>query len=124
MDGIAAVVLWLDGRSRQRRHGANVMRDIMMKHLLAAVIAAAFLAATAGMSPTLSQKLQAATGAPAKSTSKSTTNASDGRAAMHARQKQCGTEWKAAKAAGTIEKGQTWPKYWSACNKRLKAANG
>jgi len=26
-----------------------------------------------------------------------------------------------AKAAGKIEKGTTWPKFWSACNKRLKA---
>ena len=42
--------------------------------------------------------------------------------AMRARQKQCGAEWKAAKAAGTVDKGMKWPKYWSACNKRLKAA--
>jgi hypothetical protein len=91
---------------------------MMTKHFVAVAIAAV-LAATATASPTLSQNLQAATGAPAKSS-----KASDGRAAMHARQKQCGTEWKAAKAAGTIQKGMTWPKYWSACNKRLKAAKG
>ena len=42
-------------------------------------------------------------------------------AAMRERQKKCGAEWKAAKAAGKVEKGMTWPKYWSACNKRLKA---
>ena len=36
-----------------------------------------------------------------------------------ARQKICGAEWRAAKKAGKIEKGLTWPKYWSACNKRL-----
>jgi hypothetical protein len=42
--------------------------------------------------------------------------------AMRARQKQCGAEWKAAKKEGKVEKGMTWPKYWSACNKRLKAA--
>jgi hypothetical protein len=88
----------------------------MTKHLIAVAIAAAFLAATAASSPTLSENLKAATGATAKPSS--------GRDAMHARQKQCGTEWKAAKAAGTVEKGLTWPKYWSACNKRLKAANG
>jgi hypothetical protein len=40
--------------------------------------------------------------------------------AMRERQKKCGAEWKAAKAAGKVEKGMTWPKYWSACNKRLK----
>ena len=41
--------------------------------------------------------------------------------AMRARQKKCGAEWKAAKAAGKVEKGMKWPQYWSACNKRLKA---
>ena len=40
--------------------------------------------------------------------------------AMRERQKKCGAEWKEAKAAGKIEKGMKWPKYWSACNKRLK----
>lgn len=46
---------------------------------------------------------------------------SAGQQAMRERQKKCGAEWKAAKAANKIEKGMTWPKYWSACNKRLKA---
>jgi hypothetical protein len=41
--------------------------------------------------------------------------------AARERQKKCGTEWKEAKAAGKVQKGMTWPKYWSACNKRLKA---
>ena len=58
-------------------------------------------------------------GAPATSTSKKP--ASAGQQAMHERQKKCGAEWKEAKAAGKVEKGMTWPKYWSACNKRLKA---
>ena len=44
-----------------------------------------------------------------------------GRAAMIARERACGKEWREAKAAGKIEKGQTWPKYWSECNKRMKA---
>ncbi|MBV1707272.1 MAG: hypothetical protein KGQ37_08715 [Hyphomicrobiales bacterium] len=46
-----------------------------------------------------------------------------GRAAEHARQKQCGAQWRANKAqliAATP--GLTWPKYWSTCNKQLKAA--
>jgi hypothetical protein len=47
-----------------------------------------------------------------------------GQLAARERQKRCGTEWKAAKAAGKVEKGMTWPKYWSACNKRLKATAG
>ena len=46
---------------------------------------------------------------------------SSGQAAMHERQVKCGAEWRAAKAAGKTEKGMTWPKYWSACNTRLKA---
>lgn len=47
---------------------------------------------------------------------------SPGQAAMRERQKKCGAEWRDAKAAGKVEKGQTWPKFWSACNKRLKGA--
>lgn len=47
--------------------------------------------------------------------------ASAGRRAVRDRQKQCGAEWKEARAAGKVEKGMTWPKYWSACNTRLKA---
>jgi hypothetical protein len=50
-----------------------------------------------------------------------TTPATEGRAAALERQRKCGAEWKAAKAAGKVEKGMTWPKYWSACNTRLKA---
>jgi hypothetical protein len=43
-----------------------------------------------------------------------------GQQASYARERQCGAEWKAAKAAGKIPAGQTWPQYWSACSKRLK----
>ena len=41
--------------------------------------------------------------------------------ALHDRQTACGAEWRAAKDAGKVPAGQTWPKFWSACNKRLKA---
>ena len=44
-----------------------------------------------------------------------------GRQAMIARERACGAEWKADKAAGRIPAGQTWPQYWSACNTRKKA---
>lgn len=44
-----------------------------------------------------------------------------GRAAMIARERACGADWKAAKAAGKIPAGQKWPQYWSECNKRKKA---
>jgi hypothetical protein len=35
------------------------------------------------------------------------------------RQKACSAEWKEAKAANKTG-GVKWPKFWSACNKRLK----
>ena len=40
--------------------------------------------------------------------------------AMYARERQCGAQWKADKAANKVAAGETWPQYWSACNKRLK----
>ena len=49
--------------------------------------------------------------------------ASGGTAAMHGRQKQCGAEWRAQKASLVARTpGLTWPRYWSQCNARLKAA--
>jgi hypothetical protein len=45
---------------------------------------------------------------------------SGGREAMQARAKQCGAEWKANKAELIKQGYPTWPKYWSACNTRLK----
>ncbi len=47
--------------------------------------------------------------------------ATGGRAAMIARERACGAEWKAAKAAGTRPPGMKWPQYWSDCDKRKKA---
>jgi hypothetical protein len=66
------------------------------------------------------QTTQAAPAKPAKVKKAPTA----GQFAARERQKKCRAEWKAAKAAGKVEKGMTWPKYWSACNKRLKAAAG
>jgi hypothetical protein len=43
-----------------------------------------------------------------------------GQTAERDRMKRCGAEWRADKAAGKAPAGQTWPKYWSACNARLK----
>ena len=57
----------------------------------------------------------------AKTETKAKKPPSAGMLAARERQKKCGAEWKAAKAAGKIEKGMKWPQYWSACNKRLKA---
>jgi len=46
----------------------------------------------------------------------------DGRQAEYARERACGADWKAEKAAGKVPAGMTWPKFWSECNKRKKAA--
>lgn len=46
---------------------------------------------------------------------------SPGRAAMVTRERACGAKWKAMKADGTRPADQTWPQFWSACNKELKA---
>jgi len=47
---------------------------------------------------------------------------SAGQLAARERQTKCAAEWKETKAAGKTEKGTTWPKFWSDCNRRLKAA--
>jgi len=44
-----------------------------------------------------------------------------GQLAAQERQKKCAAEWTEAKAAGKVPQGTTWPKFWSACNARLKA---
>lgn len=40
--------------------------------------------------------------------------------AARERMTKCSAEWKEAKAAKKIEPGMKWPKFWSACNARLK----
>jgi hypothetical protein len=46
----------------------------------------------------------------------------DPQEAEHARERACAADWKAAKAAGRVPAGMTWPSYWSDCDKRKKAA--
>jgi hypothetical protein len=47
--------------------------------------------------------------------------ASEGQAAMHEREKQCGADWKAQKAElHKTNPAMKWPQFWSECNKRLK----
>ena len=90
----------------------------MSRTLIAAVLAAALVAVPLAFatSPAAAQTTTSDTNTQAKPKRP----VSAGQEAMHDRQRKCGAEWKAAKAAGKIEKGMTWPKYWSACNKRLK----
>jgi hypothetical protein len=99
----------------------------MHRTLLAAVLAAGLLAAplpaltqTSTTTQTAASDKQPA--APEKKQAKKKRPMTPGMIAAHERLKKCGAEWKEAKAAGKIEKGMKWPKYWSACNKRLKAA--
>jgi len=91
----------------------------MLKHVLTAALAAALLSL-----PVQSSNAQApapdAAAKPAKP--RAATAPGGGRAAMLERQKKCGVEWREAKAGGKVEKGMTWPKFWSACYKRLKGA--
>ena len=56
-----------------------------------------------------------------KSTATPATKPTGGRAAEVARERACGKDWKADKAAKKIPQGMTWPKYWSECDKRKKA---
>ncbi|MGH6665090.1 MAG: hypothetical protein ACREB2_09340 [Pseudolabrys sp.] len=98
-----------------------------MRIFIAAVLAAGLataplpaLAQTAPRQPAAPDKQAAA---PEKKPAKAKRPLSPGQIAMHERLKKCAAEWKEAKAAGKVEKGMKWPKYWSACNKRLKTAN-
>lgn len=43
--------------------------------------------------------------------------------AARERQAKCSAEWKKAKAEKTLAADAKWPKFWSACNKRLKGEN-
>ena len=97
----------------------------MTKIVFAAVLAAGLISAPL---PAFTQ--YAPTPAPAaepakkddKKETKTKKEPSAGMTAMRERQKKCGAEWKEAKNAGKVEKGQKWPQFWSACNKRLKGA--
>jgi hypothetical protein len=40
--------------------------------------------------------------------------------AARERMTKCSAEWKEAKAGGKMEPGMKWPKFWSACNTRMK----
>jgi len=44
-----------------------------------------------------------------------------GQLAAHKRIKACGLQWRELKAANKVPTGTSWPQYWSACNKQLKA---
>ncbi len=83
------------------------MGDPMMNRILSTMLAAAVALAVAGSA-------HAATEAKPK---KEPTAA---QLAARERMGKCSIEWKEAKAGGKVEPGMKWPKFWSACNKRLK----
>ena len=100
--------------------------------LAVAVLAAGLAACPWSMQPgsmvsraaaqTAAPALQAAPGS-STATAKTKKPPSAGQVAMHERQKKCAAEWKQTKADGKLEKGTTWPMFWSPCNKRLKGAS-
>ena len=63
------------------------------------------------------------TAAPAPAAGAATPSAAGktGRQAMIARERACGAEWKADKAAGKIQPGMKWPQFWHECDARKKA---
>ena len=76
-------------------------------------------AASAKPAATTTTTAPAAPAVAPKSTAK---KPADPQEAEHARERACGADWKAEKAAGKVPAGMTWPKYWSECDKRKKAA--
>jgi hypothetical protein len=84
----------------------------MLKIVFALAISAVVL-----FSPTATTPAFAAADPPAAAKKEPT----PGQIAFRERQKKCAAEWHEAKANNKIPAGMTWPKFWSACNKRLKA---
>jgi len=106
-----------DGARALTSHEGN---DVMYKVVFSAALAVVL--PTAPMSHLVSTAAaQQQASAPDKN-AKAKKVPSAGQLAARERQKKCAAEWKEAKAGGKIEKDATWPKYWSACNKRLKSA--
>ena len=65
--------------------------------------------------------------APAAATARTSTRTSTagraptaGQLASRDRERACGAQWRAAKAANKVPAGQKWPQYWSQCNARMK----
>jgi hypothetical protein len=93
----------------------------MLKCVVAAAVSAALIAMpAASVLAQAPQASEASEAQPAKPVAAKKQPGAGFKAARE-RQKKCGAEWKDAKAAGTVAKDMKWPKYWSECNKRLKA---
>ncbi len=107
-----------DKMKAAKQTGGMKYRDFSKQCMAGGAAPAPSSSTTAAPAPT--------TAAPAPAAGAGTTTAkpatgSSGRQAMIARERACGAEWKADKAAGKIPAGQKWPQYWSECDKRKKA---
>ena len=94
----------------------------MSKITLAIAVALAVIASPVPhLTPGAAAQTQPASATDAKK--KTAKPPTPGQIAARERQSKCAAEWKVAKAEGKVDKAMTWPKYWSACNKRLKSAS-
>ena len=100
-----------------------------MFRLICSALVAALLVIPLGISNHFSDRAMAQattptdkadTGDKGKVAKKKKRDLTQGQKSARERQRQCGREWREAKKAGKVDKGMTWPKYWSACNSRLK----
>ena len=85
----------------------------MLKRTLAITLSAAFLAATAVTVVLPVERAAAEMATPEKSKAKPGMSGKE-------RRTKCSAEWKEMKAAGKTS-ALKWPKFYSDCNKRLKA---
>lgn len=108
-----------------KSNAKNYRRRMIGMAVLAAALIAAPWALPLATGASAQSAAPAAAPAAADATAKAKTKKppSPGQVAMRERQKKCAAEWKQAKADGKLEKGMKWPKFWSACNKRLKGAS-
>jgi hypothetical protein len=99
--------------------GALLLPVTMSNHVSGQALAQATDPA-AEKAPAKTTKKKRAAAQTKAGTTKKKRELTEGQKAARERQKQCGEEWREAKKGGKVEKGMTWPKYWSACNTRLK----
>jgi hypothetical protein len=100
--------------------GALLLPAAMSSHISGQAFAQATDTAAEKAPAKATKKKRKAAGETRAATTKKKRELTEGQKAARERQKQCGEEWREAKKAGKVEKGMTWPKYWSACNTRLK----
>ncbi len=73
------------------------------------------------MDPTPEEPADTANAEPLKTMDKNGKAFTPGQMAAHQRARDCGAKWRANKPVFQAQYG-TWPKYWSACNAEMKAA--